>query len=295
MIYNAKGYRKTILLLFLTIFGSSYMYLLQPCWSEEANSGKPKKHITIESTDGAGAIEFPNRLEISGSYDALSPGSTYGNWKTFSLAYYRKERPDLTWYAQASAFVRKEGQGQLGAVGAYKTWNPKLSTFTSLSAGTSSTYLPRIRFDHEYNFKVDPEKSLGWSLGGTYMSYFDEHKDYTVYAGVSFPIKQYDVNYRIFRNHSDPGSVISYSQLISIGCGVDREQYTTLTYSVGKQAYLATYIATPEAVSNRSWMLTLNHRQWAESYNGFFWEVSYSDLKNAYRKLGVSVGMFNEF
>lgn len=288
-------YRAVILILLLAAFFSGYGYPLRPCRAEEANTGKPKKHMTIKPTDGAGAIEFPGRLEISGSYDALSPDSTYGNWKTFSLAYYHKERPELTWYAQASTFARKEGKGQLGAVGAYKTWNPSLSTFTSLSAGTRSDYLPRIRADHEFNFKVDPERSLGWSLGGTYMSYFDEHKDYIVYAGISFPIKQYDINYRIFRNHSDPGAVISYSQLLSVGYGVDREQFTTLTYSVGKQAYLATYLATPEAVSNHSWMLTLNHRQWVESYNGFFWEISYFDFKDAYQKLGFSVGVFNEF
>ncbi|WP_176215587.1 YaiO family outer membrane beta-barrel protein [Sporomusa malonica] len=233
-------------------------------------------------------------MEISTSYEHLSPHADYGDWKTLSLGFYRKERPDLTWYTQLSHLSRPEGSGQLAAVGAFKDWSDSFYTYTSLSAGTESAYLPRTRVDNNFNFKFGPEKRLVGSVGGSYIQYFGDHKDYILSAGIMAYLKNSVAEYRIFRNQSDPGSVDSYSYLLSLSYGQDKHQWTTATFSSGKQAYLATYLATPQEVNQNSRMLTLNHRRWLGSEHGFFGDISYVELENSYHKTGVSLGFFRE-
>lgn len=256
----------------------------------------PNQLYAAAQGDSAFFFEPKNSIEISGSYEALSPHETYGDWKSFSVTYHRRERPDFNWFAQVTTASRKEGSGQLGAVGAYKDWSDSFYTYTSLSAGTSSDFLPKVRVDQDLNLKLGSQKDLVWTVGGSYIKYFDDHKDSIVSTGFTkYYSKNWDAGYRIFKSQSDPGSVTSYSHLFFLGHGKDKQQMTTISYSIGNQAYMATAFLSPSEVRNYSRLVTLNHRQWVDQNHGFFEEVSYLNLKNAYHKLGISLGVFNNF
>ena len=239
--------------------------------------------------------ELKNRIELSGTYEYLSPHAAYGDWETLSAAFYRKERTDFTWFTQVQAFTRKEGNGLLAAAGAYKDWTDSFYTYTAVAGGTNAAYLPQIRFDHDFNLKLGPEKKFVWVIGGTYIQSFGDHTDYILSTGLIAYRDKWVAEYRLFRNLSQPGSQESYSHLFSIAYGQDGRQWTTAAVSFGKQAYLATQLATPEAVNNNSLLVTLNHRHWLAKNHGVFGELSYFDLQGVYQKAGMLIGVFKEF
>jgi YaiO family outer membrane protein len=112
-----------------------------------------------------------------------------------------------------------------------------------------STYLPKFRGNHDFNSKVGPNKNLVLTAGITYTDYHDEHRDLILSRGPTLYLDKWVLRYRLFRNESDPGSVRSYSHLISVGYGQEGCQWTYFDISFGNQAYMATSLATPEAVN----------------------------------------------
>jgi YaiO family outer membrane protein len=239
--------------------------------------------------------ERKNRIEVSGSYEYLSPNNSFGNWGTLSAAFYRKEQESFTWFMQAQAFTRNDGNGLLASAGAYKDWTAWLYTYTAIAAGTNVDYLPQMRIDHDFNIKFGPDKKFIWVFGGTYIGYFDVHRDYILSTGLITYWEDWVAEYRIFRNLSAPGWVESYSHLISLAYGQEGRRRTTATCSFGKQAYLATALATPEAVKKNSFLVALNHREWLAANYGVFGELSYFDLQSTYKKGGILFGVFYEF
>lgn len=235
------------------------------------------------------------RLEANISYEYLSPNDIYGSWKTLSSAFYGKPQRDFTYFIQFGAFSRKEGEALLGALGAYKDWGSSLYTYSAFSGGTESDYLPQIRLDHDFNLKFGTMKNFVWTLGASYIKYFDVHRDIVISTGITFYHNEWIWNYRVFRNDSDPGNIISYSQLLSTGYGREGWQWTYLDISFGKQAYLATYMVNPEEVRRDSLHISLKHRHWIGNDYGILGDISYFNLKDGYDKYGLSIGVFREF
>lgn len=235
------------------------------------------------------------RLEANLSYEYLSPDSAYGSWKTLSFGFYDKPRKDLTYFIQLGAFSRKSGEALLGTLGAYKDWGSRLYTYSALSTGTNSDYLPQIRIDHDFNIKLGAMKNFVWTAGASYLKYFDVHKDMLLSTGITFYFDRWIGGYRVFRNESDPGSIVSYSHLISAGYGREGWQWTYLDLSFGKQAYLPAYLASPEEVRQNSLYTSLKHRHWIGKDYGIFGDLSYFKLKDGYDKYGFSLGVFREF
>ena len=239
--------------------------------------------------------EKPHRIEASVSYEYLSPHETYGDWNAANIAFYSKVSPTFTYFIEGSVANRLEGNGAAGTVGAYKDWTSFLYTYTAVSAGTYTPYLPKFRIDHDFNFKLGANKNYVLTAGITYIDYFTDHRDFIVSGGPTFYWNRWVLQYRLFHNESNPGSVESYSHLISVGYGEDGWQWTYLNVSFGKQAYLATSLDTPEAVNNDSLNITLQHRHWLGKHYGIFGEASYFKLEEGYEKYGINCGIFYEF
>ncbi|MFA5073050.1 MAG: YaiO family outer membrane beta-barrel protein [Nitrospirota bacterium] len=255
-------------------------FLLVPASMEAAENGAPLK----------------NRIELSASHEYLSPFAEFGDWQTLSAAWYRKERPDLTWFVQMQGFTRNEGTGLLGTIGAYKDWTDSFYTYSAFSAGTRTVFLPQVRYDQDFSFKMGKEKNIVWLVGGTYIQYFDEHRDYILSTGLTIYMNKWITEYRIFRNVSEPGWIESFSHLVSITYGEEGKNWTTATASYGKQAYLAIQQEAPSSsVKNNSLLLSLHHRKWLGSDWGVFGELSYFNLYNTYQKGGLVLGVFKEF
>ena len=235
------------------------------------------------------------RLETSFSYEYLSPRDVYGTWKNFSIGFHNKPKTDLAYFVQLGAFSRKEGDGVLGNVGAYKDWGSRLYTYSALSIGTNSEYLPRIRIDNDFNIKTGAMKNIVWTAGVSYIKYFDVHKDLILSTGFTLYKGNWILAYRIFRNDSSPGNAISYSHHASTGYGREGWQWTYLDLSYGKQAYLATSLSVPEEIRQDSLYISIKHRRWIGKNFGVFMDLSYLKLKDAYEKYGFSPGIFKEF
>jgi len=235
------------------------------------------------------------RLEAYYSYEYLTPHDDYGSWHLLNLAYYDQLKRDFNYFVNLGAFSRDEGDAVLGNAGAYKDWSPSLYTFTSLSAGSNSEYLPKFRIDHDFNIKFGPSKSIVWTLGASYIDYHDVHEDVILSTGIVLYAQDWIVNYRLFRNSSSPGDVVSYSHLISTGYGREGWQWTYLNLSFGKQAYYATQLTNPEEVSQSSLYVCLKHRRWLGKDYGVFIDTSFFKLKDGYEKYSFSPGVFKEF
>lgn len=237
-----------------------------------------------------------NRLEADFSYEYLTPDSPYGSWKTFNLAWYHRPARDLTYFFQLGTFSRKDGQGGLGAAGAYKDWTPWMYTYTDLSLGTNSDYLPRARADNDFNFKLGRGRNVVWTAGLSYIKYFSVRKDFILSTGLTLYLGRWIGTYRLFRNASSPGSVISWSHLFGIGYGREGWQWTWLDFSFGKQAYIAPYLAAPSQVRQGSFLVEASHRRWLGRTWGIYVDASYFKLYNGgYEKYGIAPGVFKEF
>lgn len=236
-----------------------------------------------------------HRLEMSFSYEYLTPHDVYGTWKNFSIGLHNKPKPDLTYFVQLGVFSRKEGDGMLGNVGAYKDWGSRLYTYSALSIGTNSEYLPRIRIDNDFNIKIGAMKNIVWTAGVSYIKYFDLHKDLILSTGLTLYNGNWISGYRVSMNDSSPGNVISYSHHVSIGYGKEGWQWTFLDLSYGKQAYLATSVLIPEEVRQDAPYISIKHRRWIGKNFGVLIELNYLKLKDTYEKYGFSSGIFKEF
>lgn len=248
-----------------------------------------------QNTAAQDVSEKNQRLEAKFSYEYLNPKSVYGTRETFDLYYYNKHANDLTYFLQLGIFDREEGKALLGGLGAYKDWKSNFYTYSALSIGTNSEYLPRFRIDNDFNFKVGPEKNIVLTAGITYIEYFDVHEDVILSAGLTYYQNMWVSGYRFFRNHSDPGDSISYSHLVNIAYGSEESHWTYLIFSYGNQAYLATSLSNPEEIDQDALSITLKHRRRIKDNYGVILETGFFELEDGYKKYLFAPGVFMEF
>ena len=234
------------------------------------------------------------RLDTSFSYEYLSPNGTYGDWKSANAALYFPLH-GFSAFAQASSHSRRDGKGAVVSGGGYRDWTSSFYTYTSVSAGSNSTYLPKFRLDQDFNYKLPPAKNLVLTGGFSQIRYHDIHKDLVLSAGPTLYLGRLILSYKLMRNISNPGSVKSYTHVQSAGCGSEGSHWTFLTASQGKQAYLATYLANPREVRQSAVSFMLNHRHWLRKDFGVTGDVSWLELKKGYKKYGGSLGCFYNF
>lgn len=193
-----------------------------------------------------------NRLEIDFSYDYLS--NDYGTWKNFRLMYLRRELT-FVYFFELQNFFREEGNGVQLVGGLYKDWNAWLYTYTALAAGTNAVYLPRVRFDQDFNFKFGKSRNYVFTVGGTYVDYHVNPSYLILSAGLSGYFDKWILGYRLFRNISIPGSVGSFSNSFELTYGREGSHWSSLTFSFGNQAYLSTELVNPVRINQDSQLL----------------------------------------
>lgn len=226
-------------------------------------------------------------------YDYLTPNDIYGSWTSGLASFYAKVLPSMTVFAQVGGLTRKEGEGVLGAVGTYNLWTRWLSTYTALLMGSNSTYLPLFGLYHEFNFMFGP---VALTLPGiAYIDYYDEHRDIVLYAGPTLFLGKWSLEYKIYRNQSEPEHVISYSHLISLGYFSDGWFGTSVAVTIGQEAYWGTYLASPREIRENAFDITINHKQWIGLHWGLTGSLSYGKLGDFYERYGISLGFFQEF
>ncbi|MGB9638503.1 MAG: YaiO family outer membrane beta-barrel protein, partial [bacterium] len=236
------------------------------------------------------------RQEYLVSYDRLNPFNSYGEYKTFSYNFYNQLSNDKTYFFSFSVFNRKiEKDGVMGSFGIYKDWNPNLYTYSSISISTNTIYLPKYRIDHEFYLKTLKSKNLVLNLGGSYIKYFNNSNNTIFSLGLIYYGNGFNFTYKYLINNSDPGNIISYTNIYSLGLGYEKKSWLYLNYNVGNQSYLATYLPNPILVNNKAKYYSINYRKWLNNNSGFIIEYNYLDLKNSYTKNGFIFGFFKEY
>lgn len=236
-----------------------------------------------------------HRVELRFSYDHLDPYDTYGGINALAAAWYGKLPAAGPYFIEADGFCRKEGNAALAVAGLYHDWHRKLYTYSSVSAGTDSSFLPQLRVDHDFNVKLGPKENIVWTLGGSYIRYFDEHRDTLLSTGLTLYAGRVIAAWRGFRAISEPGSVESYSSVFDLGYGQEGVSWSFITFSPGSQGYMATYVSPSQRVEGKVTYVTLKHRRWLGSGYGVIGEAGFLDLQDGYRKYSVTVGAFKEF
>lgn len=238
-------------------------------------------------------MQIRNRIEVIASTERLSDPN--GRWNSLNLNYFQKAREDTTVFAQIAGHSRPEGGGVYSNFGIIKDWSKSFYTQTSIGFGSNASYLPNLAIDQDFNFKFGKDNRYLWSLGASYFQYRDNSNSLILKAGFGFHQDKWAFDYRLFRNMSNPGSIESFSHLFSLAYGKEKKYWTTLTYSFGQQAYLASTLAIPAAVSNYSQYTSLNYRRWLGPHHGFIAEANFLHLIDAYDKLGFYLGYFHEY
>ncbi len=131
-----------------------------------------------------------------------------------------------------------------------------------MSTGGDVDYLPRFRADQDFNFTFGEEKQLVWVLGGSYIDYHTGSSDNIYSTGLNYYLPGWVLGYRFFYNISNPGALESTSHSVSIDQGYWYSYMNTQVVSWGNQAYMATYLDSPEAVRRDSVSVLLRHRHW---------------------------------
>lgn len=234
--------------------------------------------------------DWKYKFEGSASYVHLT--NVYGNWGGVDLTWWARAGHKATFFVDGSFWQRDDGPQGIGGAGSYVTWTKWLYTYTSIYVGTKSEWNPRVRVDHEFNFKFGPKQFLVATAAITYFKYFDVHYDLTPQVGLSAYIANWVLTYRLFLNFSNPNWVLGVSHLVALEYGIEGAHWTALSARFGREAYLASYTLNPSKVNEWSMDVAINHRQWIGRAWGLFGEFRYTKLFGEYDQFGMLFGAF---
>ncbi|MHB1680288.1 MAG: YaiO family outer membrane beta-barrel protein [bacterium] len=239
-----------------------------------------------------------NRIDISSSYYFLDPHGIYGSWYIGSVKYYNNSNKKFNYFVEADGFSRTiQGDGLLGTIGAYADWTTWFYTYSDVSIGSNYLFLPEFRADNNFNFKLGKYKNIVWEIGGSYIKYNDNNLNLIASTGITYYYKRWIASYRLFRVISDPGNVISWSHLYSIGYGKRYWERTYLNVTTGNEAYLTTYlpIVDQSHVNYNALDIEIHQRIWLRKDFGIIGDIDYFILQDNYRAFGINIGIFKNF
>jgi YaiO family outer membrane protein len=239
--------------------------------------------------------QVKHRLEVEFFLEYLTPKALNPTpWKSLYLKYYGFPSSTFNYFVHLGSIYRESKTDYIVLAGTAHDWTDWFYTYSAVAAGSNVEYLPKIRFDQDLNFKFGKKRSVVWTVGATYIKYHIPANDFILSTGLTFYFKKLVPEYRLFRNRSNPGNVVSYTHLASVGYGEEKKNWTYFTISTGSQAYLAMFISEPEEVRQNATNISLIHRRWITNNFGFSIELNYVELKEGYKKYGVYTGLFLE-
>lgn len=233
------------------------------------------------------------RIEASLAVDFLVPFDNYGTWETLLVSFYHTPIPNLTYFITVGGMLQRDkGVGFLGA-GVYVDWTAFLSTLTEISTGLYADFYPVFTAHHEFNFHLLADPVLNLNLGITYIHAKNNiNKTLIPQAGLTFAMKKWTAEYRLFVDIAFPGTYVGLSHLASVGYGEDGNYYCYVTLNGGKSSYLSDLGTQQTEVNNYYVGVKLGHRHWIKYNWGLFGEVRYLWLKDEYNLVGFMFGGF---
>jgi YaiO family outer membrane protein len=241
------------------------------------------------------AQQYQNRIEGELTYEHFKPSSTYDSRFSAFGRFSKFPTPLWNYSIGLGYFNWVNNNDLLATANLTKDWSRRFYTISAFSLGTNSDYLPQLRLDNEFNFKLGSRLAFVFTTGISYIKYHTKNEDLILSLGGTYYFSRLNLSYRYFSNRSNPGSVTSDGHLISAGYGREQNRWTYLTVSFGSQAYLAQYLPNPEESRNDVIRFALNHRHWLNKKSGLYADLSYLDLDSGYEIYGIMLGYFYEF
>nr|WP_311530474.1 YaiO family outer membrane beta-barrel protein [uncultured Ralstonia sp.] len=184
--------------------------------------------------------------------------------------------------------------GTFVGLGYTRTFNDDWYGFLSAGTSTGGFFLPRYRIDGNLYRKLLEKKNLVVNIGFTYYRAREIYTDKTLLLGATYYFEApWIIQIGARLNRSDPGSVRSNRGVIAVTYGRNKDQYITLMYDTGREAYQLTGGATllndftshETSLTWRRWIT----RQWGFNLRAIYYENPF------YKRKQVEGGIFYEF
>ena len=217
-----------------------------------------------------------------------------GHWRSADITV-TKTVPKTVGYLFIHRSERPEGSGGFLGLAATHDWTPRFFTYAAVGGSAPRTsYLPRTRFDVDFNFKLLPSQRLVATAGATTARYAEQRRDDVLAAGVTYyaPVI---ATYRFFHNTSAPGAVKSHAQMIQMAIERRGQLSAYLRHSWGHEAYQLTTIVAPQNVRLSGHTTTAFVRKWTSSRGGFVTELEWQAKASDFRRFGGRAGFFYAF
>jgi len=242
----------------------------------------------------AAAQAAPSGMVEAGLLHHSLSGS-YGNWQHQFVRGTLRTSDATVWNGDLVNAKAFGGHGKLLAVGATHVFSPDWYGSAGASVGSGFLY-PESRFDLAVNRKLGADSKLVATAGMTAINARDGHRDRTLLLGLTYYMADALVlDGGIRFNRSNPGRVMANSKHIAMTYGRDKQQYLTLRYGMGEEAYQ--YIgagSTDLLVNFRSNVTTATWRKWLNPRQGF--QLRAEAYHNPYyNRRGLEAALFQEF
>ncbi len=260
-------------------------------YQEKSYDGLDEEELVNPIT---GEIFYDNCVDLNIAYTHRSPYSTYKSIYEVNLKYTHQFNENLSVLLGFAYFNRHEGDGVIFNAGAYRNWTELFYTFTSVTVGNVASYLPKFRFDHDFNYKFGKEQNIVATIGGTYFQYHHDANFGSVSIGALYYMGKWIFGYRGSLVLSQPGSMLGWGNKVYINYGEEYKHRSFFEVEYGLQNYLVIEESNESlAVSRNAVTFSLNHRHWLQRCSGFNARLSYSFLpSDSYGETRLSLGAF---
>ena len=231
-------------------------------------------------------------VEAGGNFSSLT--KNYPNWSGEYLKGEAQTDKDNRWSMETLNQREFSATGDYGAIGTTHNFIADWYSTVNVGGSTEGFFLPRYRVDAFLNRKWLDDRQLITTIGlGDYKAR-DVHEDRSVFLGATYYFKEpWIVQSGVRFNNSNPASVDSFSGFVAVTQGRDKDQFITLRYGYGKEAYQV--IGVNESLSDfNSQIISLEIRKWF----GEKWGINARGeeyLSPNYNRIGGSLGIFREF
>ncbi|WP_051294118.1 YaiO family outer membrane beta-barrel protein [Pseudoduganella violaceinigra] len=226
-------------------------------------------------------------------HHSLSDG--YGNWNQQFVRGTLRTSDATVWNADLVNARQFGAHGTLVVGGVSHVFNEDWYGSLAASSGSGFFY-PQGRGDAVINRKLGAERNVIATLGLTAVNARDGHRDRSLLLGLSWYLPNALVLQGGTRiNRSNPGGVMANSKYVAMTWGYDKQQYLSLRYDTGEEAYQYIGAGTADLLVNfRSNVFSGTWRKWLAPDYGF--QLRAEAYHNPfYNRRGLEAALFKEF
>jgi YaiO family outer membrane protein len=238
--------------------------------------------------------QTPGKLNVESGVNYRRLDSGYSEWRGAYIRMVLRAGSKDTVNAEVLRQRQFGDTGTFFSVGDSHTINEKWYSYLSVGGSSGGFFFPRVRVDGQLSRKWLAKKSLVTSVGVGLFEPKTIHRNFAAsMEAVYYFTAPWIVQGGVRWNHSSPGAVLSRSQFIALTEGREGKHYVVLRGEVGREAYQLVG-ATTALVDFPSRNATVTWKQWVGGDWGFNAVAEYYK-SSAYRRAGVSLGLFKSF